>query len=58
MEASIEELKSTIQEFISYFEKNKDATLTNPFFGELNFEEWTKLLHKHAVHHCKQFGLI
>jgi len=58
MQASIEELKSTIQEFISYFENNKGATLTNPFFGELNFEEWTKLLHKHAVHHCKQFGLI
>jgi hypothetical protein len=58
MQASIEELKSTIQAFVSYFENNKGATLTNPFFGELNFEEWTKLLHKHAVHHCKQFGLI
>jgi hypothetical protein len=55
---SIVELKNTINDFINYFETNKGATLTNPFFGELNFEEWITLLHKHAVHHCKQFGLL
>ena len=58
MEASIDELKTTINDFVNYFESNKGATLTNPFFGNLNFEEWTHLLHKHAVHHCKQFGLL
>lgn len=58
MQASIDELKQTIADFIQYFDNNKGATLTNPFFGELNFEEWTHLLYKHAVHHCKQFGLL
>jgi len=51
-------LEKEIANFINYFESNKGTTLMNPFFGDLNFEEWTHLLYKHAVHHCKQFGLI
>lgn len=58
MEDSVKELEKQIAAFISYFETNKRATITNPFFGDLNFEEWTHLLHKHAVHHCKQFRLL
>ena len=58
MQHAIDEYNSQINAFISYFEGNKGATITNPFFGDLNFEEWTHLLHKHAVHHSKQFGLL
>ncbi|MCE3280031.1 MAG: hypothetical protein K0S44_2222 [Bacteroidetes bacterium] len=58
MQEAIADLEKEINNFISYFENNKGATLTNSFFGDLNFEEWTHLLHKHAVHHCKQFGLL
>jgi hypothetical protein len=58
MQEAITEFENEVATFINYFEKNKDATLTNPFFGELNFEEWTQLLSKHAKHHCKQFGLL
>ena len=58
IQEAIKELENEISAFINYFETNKGAILTNPFFGDLNFEEWTHLLHKHAVHHCKQFGLI
>jgi len=58
MEKSIEELNTTIKDFVAYFQNNKGATLINPFFGNLNFDEWIHLLHKHAVHHCKQFGLL
>jgi hypothetical protein len=58
MNEAIANLENEIQSFINYFENNKGATLTNAFFGDLNFEEWTHLLHKHAVHHCKQFGLL
>lgn len=58
MNEAINELENEISLFINYFENNKGATLTNPFFGDLNFEEWIHLLHKHAIHHCKQFGLI
>lgn len=58
MREAIAEVENEIGDFILYFENNKGAILTNPFFGDLNFEEWTHLLHKHAVHHCKQFGLM
>jgi hypothetical protein len=58
MKDAIEGLKKEINAFIAYFENNKGATLTNSFFGDLNFGEWTHLFHKHAVHHCKQFGLL
>ncbi len=44
--------------FINYFEVNKGAKITNPFFGDLNFEEWVHLFHKHATHHLKQFKLL
>ncbi|WP_424351099.1 DUF1569 domain-containing protein [Lutimonas sp.] len=28
----------------------------HPFFGELNREEWARLVYKHLDHHLKQFG--
>ncbi|MCW3102655.1 MAG: hypothetical protein JWO09_1095 [Bacteroidetes bacterium] len=58
MDEAIAEVEVQTAAFISYFENNKGATLTNSFFGELNFEEWLHLFHKHAVHHAKQFGLL
>ena len=58
MKEAVWAVENEIRDFIYYFENDKGAILTNPFFGDLNFEEWTHLLHKHAVHHCKQFGLI
>ena len=58
MQEAIAELKKQIFDFINYFESNKGATLTNAIFGDLNFEEWTSLLYKHAIHHSKQFELL
>lgn len=58
MQEAIAEVEKQTKAFVDYFEKNKDATLTNSFFGDLNFHQWVHLLHKHAVHHCKQFGLL
>ena len=58
MEEAVQEMEKQIAAFINYFEINKGATITNPFFGDLNFEEWVHLLHKHAVHHSKQFKLL
>ena len=52
-----EELKNEIKEFLNFWKKNPDSQVTNPFFGELNYQEWLHLLHKHAVHHLKQFGI-
>ncbi len=58
MADAIREVEVQTGLFIDYFEKNKGGTITNSFFGDLNFEEWTHLLQKHAVHHGKQFRLL
>jgi len=55
---SVQELEKELADFVDYFQKNTSQTLTNPFFGELNFEEWVHLLDKHARHHLKQFNLL
>jgi hypothetical protein len=58
MEAALKELQTEIDEFISFYEHKPEQTVTNPFFGKLNYEEWLHLLHKHAKHHLKQFNII
>ena len=58
IESAIQEYESEINTFVNYFEKNKDATLMNPIFGEFTYDNWIFLLWKHAVHHAKQFALI
>lgn len=57
IEASIEELKQEIEDFFDLFADEPSLKLTNPFFGELNYERWVQLLYKHAWHHLKQFGV-
>jgi len=56
-EESLDELQLAMTSFFNYFEKNKSVRVENPFFGNLNFEEQVHLLHKHALHHLKQFGI-
>ncbi len=58
MKEAIAEYNYQVTAFINYFEVNKGEKITNPFFGDLNFEEWVHLLHKHAIHHSKQFRLL
>jgi hypothetical protein len=58
MQEAVDELKVELQDFIKAFESSPSKTMMNPFFGELNFEEWTHLLNKHFEHHCRQFNLL
>ena len=57
VEEALQELDSEIKFFFSVFEKNNLQVTRNPFFGDLNFEQNVQLLHKHALHHLKQFGV-
>lgn len=57
MEEAIMKLEDELKDFENKYEKKPDSVITNPFFGHLNFEEWIQLLHKHAIHHLKQFGV-
>lgn len=54
---SIIELEDEINHFFRVFEKSPDRKICNPFFGELGYELWVKLLYKHAWHHLRQFGI-
>ncbi len=53
---SLAELQSEINEFVVVFNGNHDLKIRNPFFGELNYDEWIQLLYKHSLHHLRQFG--
>lgn len=54
---SIAALQQVIAHFKATFETESDKRILNPFFGNLNFDEWTHLLHKHAQHHLRQFNV-
>lgn len=54
---AINELEKEISDFINFYKTNPNHIQTNPFFGDFNYEEWLHLLHKHAMHHLKQFNL-
>ncbi len=56
-EQALTELQLEINDFFNVFESEPGKTITNPIFGDLNFKEWIQLLHKHAIHHLKQFGI-
>ena len=58
LEEAITELENEIFLFTTHFQFNAGAVVTNPFFGDFNYEQWLHLLHKHAIHHLKQFSLI
>lgn len=58
MHEAVAELEMEIKEFLEFYKHKPEQKVTNPFFGDLNYEEWLHLLHKHAVHHLKQFDLI
>jgi len=56
IEKAVSELEKEIEDFYALFHHHPDKIVQNPFFGDLNFELWQKLLAKHALHHSKQFG--
>ncbi len=58
MPDAIHELDKEIHNFINYYKNNPHATVTNPFYGDFNYDQWLHLLHKHAIHHLKQFNLF
>ena len=58
MEAAIEKLQAELNYFADVFQKNPGLTTANPIFGELDFEANVQLLHKHALHHLKQFRIL
>ncbi|HJS54553.1 MAG TPA: hypothetical protein VJ765_08425, partial [Chitinophagaceae bacterium] len=56
-EAAIGKLNEELIHFFEVFEKQPGLKTTNPVFGELDFDMNIQLLHKHALHHLRQFGV-
>jgi hypothetical protein len=54
---AIDELQSELDYFFEVFKNEPGKKVTNPFFGELDYEMSVRLLHKHATHHLRQFGV-
>ena len=56
--AAIDKLQKELDHFFSVFEKNPGLHTDNAFFGKLDYNMNIQLLHKHALHHLRQFGLV
>lgn len=57
IQGAIGALQQELIYFFEAFEKNPALITRNPFFGDLSFEQNVQLLHKHALHHLRQFGI-
>ena len=57
MNEAVAELEKEVNYFFIYFSDDPEKKTLHPAFGELNFEEWVQLHHKHVKHHLKQFGI-
>ncbi|HEY6504417.1 MAG TPA: hypothetical protein VIZ28_10625 [Chitinophagaceae bacterium] len=57
VQAAIGALQQELIYFFDAFTKDPRLITRNPFFGDLNFEQNVQLLHKHALHHLRQFGV-
>jgi hypothetical protein len=55
---AIQKLQEELDYFFTSFETNPSLTTFNPIFGDLDYAMNVQLLHKHALHHLRQFGLI
>ena len=56
--SAINKLKKELDYFFEVFENHPGLKTGNAFFGELDFDMNIQLLHKHAMHHLKQFRLV
>ena len=57
-ETALLELRKQVNDFFEYFQEHSTLTTLNPIFGELDYAANIQLLHKHTLHHLRQFGLI
>ncbi|MFN4313898.1 MAG: hypothetical protein ACK4E0_06380 [Chitinophagaceae bacterium] len=58
VQAAIGALQMELNYFFEVYKKDPGMRILNPFFGELNFDENVHLLHKHSLHHLRQYGIV
>jgi hypothetical protein len=57
IQSAINKVQRELNYFFELFEKHPGLKTFNAFFGELDYKMNVQLLHKHAMHCLKQFGL-
>jgi hypothetical protein len=57
IEEAIAKLEPELNEVFVAYASDPQKTTMNPVFGELDYGQQINLLHKHALHHLRQFGL-
>jgi len=57
-EEGIDKLEKEISDYFQVYETTPGLQITNPVFGDLDYELSSTLLYKHAQHHLRQFGLL
>lgn len=57
LDEAIGKLEPELNEVFVVYASDPQKTTMNPIFGELDYEQQVNLLHKHALHHLRQFGL-
>ena len=58
MQEAVNKLEKETNAFFEYFESHPGKKTLHPVFGDLDYEEWVLLHHKHVMHHLRQFGLV
>lgn len=58
VQEGIDKLEKEIKDYFNVYEATPGLKITNPVFGDLDYELSSTLLYKHAQHHLKQFGLL
>lgn len=58
MGSAIDKSQKELDYFFEAFRVDPELKTRNAFFGELDYKMNIQLLHKHAMHHLKQFGLV
>ena len=58
LQSATNKLQKELDYFFDIFEKNPEMKTGNAFFGQLDYNMNVQLLHKHAMHHLRQFGLV
>lgn len=54
---AIAALSTEVASLLAQFAEQPGKQVVNPFFGILDYEMTVQLLHKHAWHHLRQFGV-
>ncbi|MEO7312578.1 MAG: DUF1569 domain-containing protein [Chitinophagaceae bacterium] len=55
---SLSFLEAEVNAFFLFFANSSAFTTQHPVFGDLNFDDWVQLHHKHVTHHLRQFGVV